>query len=74
MAIVAVPETTIDLNNGPVLWENDVWRSWQAFVVYPKTVAQSMELATYDFFGSSIPASNSRHHFRAFGLCDDIGH
>ena len=60
-ADVAMPKTAVHKDNGPVVRQDDIWFSGQAFVIDAVTVAESPERVTQLQFRLGIRGTDVRH-------------
>jgi hypothetical protein len=73
-ARVAVPETSMDEDNGLVFWKDDVRLARKIFSVEPKPISEPVEQAADNSFGLCVLAPNPRHNSASFLGAKDVGH
>ena len=60
-AAVAVPETAVDEKYRPILWQYEIGRARQAFVIDTISKALMPEFASDDLLGSCVAGADARH-------------
>lgn len=69
---MAVPEASMNKQDGAILRKNQIGLAWQTGNLKPKTEACPVQGAAHRHFGPGVPASDARHHARAGCLVNDV--
>ncbi len=72
--LMSVPEAPVDKNDGFVLPEYDVGSPWQIGYKQSKPISHAVQHGTHSSFRPRISPPNTGHHYRAFGLGENVGH
>lgn len=71
---MAMPETAMNEDDGPVPWQNDVGIAGEVTPMKTESKSLGKEPRTNVLFGAGVAALDRGHHFRANGLGDFVGH
>lgn len=70
--IMAVPETTVNEDNGTISWQHNIGAAWKLAIVKGKSESEPMQrLSNAQLRGRILP-SNTRHHSRPRLFAYDI--
>ena len=73
-SLVAMPETAVNEDYGPVLGKDDVWRARETFVIYPIAESQAPESVSQAQLRLGGNGADGRHVAVALGGSEFIGH
>ena len=73
-AFVAVPETTVDEDDGAVLAQYYVWGAGQALDIYAVAVAMGVQVTAHNHLGLGVLALDARHALVPLFFCHPVCH